>query len=254
MYRRKRVLCFFLTLLVCFSSSFLHGCSEKNSSYPLPWYYASGHIICIGDSLTAGAYYSEAHPGVEIEQSYPYYLSRMLAAEVTNAGYSGYSMSEWYLEHAEDYDWRDYDTALIWLGTNRAPTDTLAEDVLPFSDPADFAETETGYYCRLLEEIRRENPECMIVLLNLFASKDDVEEGNRAISAIADRYELLLLDMSDLGNEEHPELHIGSERNPHFGKAGNLYIAARIVEFLQAFYEKNPLRCEFGIIPSGNCQ
>ena len=249
---KKRVLCLFLVFFVWLSLLSLSGCSKKTGPVILPWYYASGRIICIGDSLTAGAYFGETCSAVEIEQNYPYYLSRMIEADVTNAGYSGYSASEWYLEYAAAYDWKDYDTAIIWLGTNHAPADTLAEDVLPFSDPADYAETETGYYCRLLEDIRHDNLGCMIILLNIFASKDDIEEGNRAISAIAERYNLLLLDMSDLGNAEHPELHVGSAQNPHLGKAGNLYVADRIVDFLQAFYGEDPLRCEFGIVPAAN--
>ena len=232
----------------------LCGCggSDRGLS-PARWRYAPGNIICIGDSLTVGSYFGQAHSGETIRQNYPYYLARMLSAEVTVAAKGGYSASDWYAEFSESYDWKDYDTALIWLGTNYAPTDTLDTDVLPFSDPASFAETETGYYCRIIEEIRRENPGCLIFLMTIFASKSDVEEANRAIAAIAAHYDLPVIDMSGLDAPTHPELHAGSNQNPHFGKAGNLYIASRLVDAFQTYFEENAVRSEYGItiLPEG---
>ncbi len=225
----------------------LSGCEKKSPAETPRWQYAVGPVICVGDSLTEGAYFGEKYSAVLIDQNFPYYLSRMLNTEVVNAGKSGYSASDWYPECFAQYDWSKYSTAFIWLGTNYAPTDTLEEDVLAYSDPESYAETETGYYCRLIEGIRRENPECSIVLLNIFASESDVEEANRAIAAIAAHYGLLLIDVSDLGAPEHPELHAGSDQNPHFGKAGYICVASRVVDALQAYFAEDPMRCEFGI-------
>ena len=212
-----------------------------------PWRYAAGRVICVGDSLTAGSYFGREMGGVSIEQNYPHYLARMLNAEVTNAGFGGYSASDWYEKKIDEYDWSACDTVIVWLGTNFGPTDTLATDVLPYADSADYVETETGYYCRILDRIRAENPDCLILLVNVFASKSDVEETNRAIAAIAGHYALPLADMSDLGAPEHPELHAGSDMNPHFGKAGNLLVASRIADTLEAWFAADPLRCEYGI-------
>ncbi len=209
--------------------------------------YAAGRVICVGDSLTEGSCFGQDLDGAAIEQSYPCYLARMLSAEVCNAGHAGCSASAWYAAYADACDWRGYDTVILWLGTNEGPTDTLAEDVLPFSDPADYAQTETGFYCRLIEKIRGENPDCLILLLNVYASKGDVEEANRAIAAIAERYALPLLDMSDLGAPEHPEYHAGSAQNPHLGKTGNLVVASRIVDALQRWFAADPARCEYGL-------
>ena len=220
---------------------------EAEKPAPVPWRYAAERVICVGDSLTAGSYFGGETGGASIRQNYPYYLSRMLSAEVTNAGFAGYSASDWYQKKIDDYDWGAYDTVIVWLGTNLGPTDTLETDVLPYSDSAAYAETETGYYCRILDRIRAENPDCLILLVNVFASKSDVEETNRAIAAIAEHYGLPLVDMSDLGAPEHPELHAGSDMNPHFGKAGNLLAASHIADTLEAYFAADPLRCEYGI-------
>lgn len=238
----------YIAAALLLAMALLCGCGggDKGLS-PASWRYAAGNIICIGDSLTVGSYFGQEHSGETIRQNYPYYLARMLSAEVTTAAGAGYSASDWLAHFSGAYDWTDYDTALIWLGTNYAPTDTLDTDVLPFSDASSFAETETGAYCRIVEEIRRENPGCKIFLLTVFASKSDVGEANRAIAAIAAHYDLPVIDMSGLGAPDHPELHAGSNQNPHFGKTGNLYIASRIVDALQTYFEENVARCEYGV-------
>lgn len=209
--------------------------------------YAAGRILCIGDSLTSGACFSGELGGADTEQRYSYYLGRMLNAEVTTVALAGISASDWYERFADEVDFAAFDTVVVWFGTNYGPADTLKEDVLPFEDPADFAPTQTGWYCRLIETIRAQNPDCLILLLNVFASKDEVETVNRGIEAIAAHYGLPVADMSDLGAPEHPELHAGSNQNPHFGKTGNIVVASRICDALETWFTADPYRCEYGV-------
>ena len=147
--------------------------------------YAAGRVLCIGDSLTSGTCFGSGLGGADTEQRYAYYLGRMLNAEVDVAAVPGYSASDWYERFADELDFSAYDTVTIWFGTNSGPLDTLAEDVLPHTDPADYAPTETGWYCRIIEKIRAQNPDCLILLLNVYASKDEVEAVNRGVAAIA---------------------------------------------------------------------
>ncbi len=211
--------------------------------------FAAGRVLCIGDSLTSGTCFGSGLGGAETEQRYAYYLGRMLNAEVATVSVPGFSASDWYGRFAGEVDFSAYDTVTVWFGTNNGPADTLTDDVLPFADPADFAPTETGWYCRIIEKIRAENPDCLILLLNVFASKDDAEEVNRGIAAIAAYYGLPVADMSDLGAPEHPELHAGSDQNPHFGKTGNIVVASRICDALETWFLENPARCEYGVRP-----
>lgn len=213
---------------------------EANES----WAFALDKVICIGDSLTQGAYVTDEKNGV-ISQSYPVYLERMLSTSVTNAGQSGFSASDWYNKKAGEYDFTEYNTAIIWLGTNEGYSDTLAEDVEPFKDYQDFAETETGYYCKIIELIKEQNPDCLILLMNIYASKGDVEISNRVIDKIAQRYDLHVIDTSSL-NMEQKQLHAG-RTNPHFGKAGNIAVARLIVEDVGEWLSAAPIRCDFGL-------
>ena len=213
------------------------------------WTQSMWKILCIGDSLTSGANYNEewgaeTSPGASIDENYPRMLGRMLNGETTNAGFSGYSASTWWNAKKNTYTFANYDTFIIWLGTNNGLTDTLDTDVNPYTDYNDFAETETGYYCKIIEKIKAENESCLIVLTKVFASKGSKATTNLVIDKIAQKYGLPVIDNSDLGASTHPELHVGIP-NPHFGKAGNAFIANRYIVELGKWFAENPLRCEF---------
>ena len=210
------------------------------------WAYAMGKILCIGDSLTEGTYFGAGMDGAAIEQNYPYYLGRMLNTEVVNAGVSGYSASDWYIEKAGDYDYTDYDTVIIWLGTNNGLTDTLDTDVDPFGGYNDFAETETGYYCRIIETVKDANPYARIVLMNIFATKGDVKTTNETINKIAAKYDLHVIDTKSLSMDKNTDLHAGL-KNPHFGKGGNIAAARLIIRDMGNYFAERPLRCEYGV-------
>lgn len=214
------------------------------------WSVAMWKVLCIGDSLTSGASYREewgevAPTGASIDQNYPRMLGRMLNGEVTNAGFSGYSASTWYNNKIGEYNFANYDTFIIWLGTNNGLTDTLDADVNSHSDYHDFATTETGYYCKIIEAIKEQNNDCLIVLTKVFASKGNVATTNVVIDKIAEKYNLPVIDNSDLSHTARPELHCNTN-NPHFGKAGNAYIANRYIERLGEWFEDDPTRSEFG--------
>ena len=229
---------------------------QQSSGYFNYWAFNLWKILCIGDSLTSGANYAEewgelAPAGSSIDQNYPRILGRMLNAEVTNGGKSGYSASDWYLKMISQYDLSKYDTFIIWLGTNNGLTDTLDTDVNPYTDYNDFADTETGYYCKIIEKIKADNPSCLIVLTKIFASKGNYITTNIVIDKIAEKYGLPVIDNSDLGHIERPDLH-ANVVNPHFGKAGNIFIANRFVEELGKWFEQDHLRSEYGYSPRTN--
>ena len=226
----------------------LDALSAKQTAMESPNYaYALDKILCIGDSLTAGAYYAGGWNGSSIRQNYPQALYRMLrSTSVTNAGTSGYSASDWYTKRISTFNYADYDSCIIWLGSNFGLTDTLAEDVEAYDSYADYATTQTGYYCKIIETILEQNPGIFLVLCTVYSSKSDVAETNRVIAKIAEKYGALLIDMSDLTIANYPELHAGVS-NIHLGKAGNIFVAHRICSALRDYFAQDPLKCEFGM-------
>ena len=229
--------------------------TNNNLSY---WSYAISKCIMIGDSLTSGAYPTEewgadAQPNDSIAQNIPYYLKRMLNLDsMTNSGKSGFSASNWYISRIQNqptlYNFAEYDCVFVWLGTNNGLTDTLDTDVTPYTDYNDYATTETGYYCKILSRIREQNSDCLIVLSKVFASKGDVTITNAVIDKIASKYNCLVVDNSDLTVNNHPELHVNNtDNNPHFGKAGNIFVANRYTSEISKYLGESPIRCEFGM-------
>lgn len=204
-------------------------------TYSSKWAYNLWKVLCIGDSLTSGASYAEAwgevgQTGKSIDQNYPRILGRMINAEVTNGGVSGYSASNWYTDEASKYNFADYDTFIIWLGTNNG---------LDYED-------EEQYFRNLINKIKADNTSCLIVLTKIFAcSKGTVAGTNAIIDTIAEEYELPVIDNSDISHSQRPDLH-ANVANPHFGKAGNIFIANRYVEELGKWFEADHLRSEYG--------
>lgn len=212
--------------------------------------YSIENVLCIGDSLTSGAYYANNFNGTSIKQNYPYYLGRMINGNVTNAGKSGWSASRWYNEHINSYQYADYDTIIIWLGTNYGcntmPTDEEIAGFTPDSFESEATANQSLYLIKIIETIRAQNSDCHILLCNVFASKTSVQDNNSVVLQIAEKYGLQHVDMSDLGSSNYPALHAGIA-NPHFGKAGNMFIANRLLKAINDYILENPTRAEFGI-------
>ena len=235
--------------------------------------YAVCRPLFIGGSLTEGALPTSSwgDKGVAImKENFPYMFGRMTGAVIKNEGHSGYSASNWWLDfvsttgsYVDIHDSKvmpcritdkpafdEYDTIFIWLGTNYGYTDTLDTDVNPYTDYNDFANTETGFLCKIIEKIKEAtHGESLIVLSKIFVTKSDglnPTTSNIVIEKIAQKYGCLLVDNSDLSYAKHPELHMNIN-NPHFGKAGNLFLANRYIKELYSYFSEDVLRCEFGI-------
>lgn len=78
-------------------------------------------IICLGDSLTEGDYGVFGKRGIANvhERNYPYFLGKLLNAQVINYGKCGYTSSD-YLKFYKDgnVDVSDADVIIVMIGTN----------------------------------------------------------------------------------------------------------------------------------------
>ena len=210
----------------------------------LDYNYLLNKVMCIGDSLTAGAYFDSEHSGATVKENYPYYLSKMNRFESINAGTSGISASGWYENKRTLYPISECDTFVIWLGTNNGYTDTLEEDTAS-GDYNTYATTETGYYCKIIEYIKEQRPNANIFLCKIFASKGNVTTSNLVLDKIAVKYNLPIINMNDgtlydntYQSELHKLLHPYGN-NVHFGKIGNLTVARKIGDFINEYINNN---------------
>ncbi|MBE6599268.1 MAG: hypothetical protein E7638_07500 [Ruminococcaceae bacterium] len=141
-------------------------------------------IACLGDSLTEGDYGPLTSYGGRRFENYPYYLSRLTGAEVTNYGRCGASSSSYLAEHFAkgDVDVSDSDVILLMLGTNKG----LASGSGYYAD-----------YCTIVDRILAEKkPGAKLILITPpsattdptkinYGYMDNVLSANEAVRAIA---------------------------------------------------------------------
>ena len=173
--------------------------SEVNSDYNKWVYSFVDKCICIGDSVTEGHVYdyprTKANGDVLKQQSYPTRLAKLTGWEIENAGFSGISAIDWWKNKLNNYQYTDYEIAIIELGYNGGLTDTLDVDVEPYGAYAEYAETNTGCYCKIIEAIKERNPN-MFIVLNISSLMKEGSANSTVIKKIAERYSLPYIDLS----------------------------------------------------------
>lgn len=118
----------------------------------------------------------------------------MTGWEITNGGQAGITTKEWYDEKFNNYNMADYQFFLMELGYNGGLTDTLDTDVIPFENYEDFADTQTGNYCKIISKILSINPNAYIVLI-ISSSFNDTNAT--VVQKIGELYNLNVIDLRD---------------------------------------------------------
>lgn len=207
-------------------------------------------IIAIGDSLTQGSYTGY---DIHASQSYPSFLADMMGVNVENAGRAGWSTLQWWQGDAGSqkgfpyYDYTEYNAAVICLGTNGGLTDTLDVDVDPYNDYHDYANTNTGAYCKIIEGMRDQNSGLQIVLCTIWATGADLVVTNSVIKKIAAKYGLSVVDLT-LEFSTNFSAFRAVQGNIHLGRIGY----ARMADLIRIGLEKDVMAHPSGynFIPS----
>jgi len=192
----------------------------NNNDYVQLIPYVSAKIIAVGDSLTAGDFYPKGTnvSAGDTQKNYPYFLSRILNVPITNAGKSGATPLSWWAEVYPTINFANHDTMILWLGTNAGLTDTLETDVDPFSDYNDYAATNTGTYCKIIEAFISESNGGKVFLVTVGNSVTDA-----VIAKIATKYNLPVIDITYLLRSYSPEYF--NTNVVHRNTYGNLMVA-----------------------------
>lgn len=212
--------------------------------------YYMRNVLFVGDSLTAGYYY-DGSKYIVAKENYPFYFSRMIDGNGTNVSESGYSAMDWYKKYnATDYS--KFDTAIVWLGTNKGLTNTVEEDTTD-----GFSETQTGYYCRIINDMIEKNPNIRIFLGTVYAvgagSVGNKLTTNLTINAVAQKYISNVVGVVDndggnlYGETSNPLYHPFAKINGdalHFGKIGNLHLAEHWLNEIKKIIENNEEKME----------
>ena len=184
---------------------------------------AFGTAVCIGDSVTEGVGSVSDYTRIK-NYSYPTRLSKMTGWTIENGGKAGLTALEWWQQIFKNYDYSQYQVALIELGLNSGLTDTLETDCAG-DDYTKYADTNTGGYCKIIEGIKAQNEDAFIVLVisvSMGSSTADV------IKKIGKKYSLPIIDLTDrtymnlAESKYHPVLSGGSIDYIHLNMMGYL--------------------------------
>lgn len=162
------------------------------------------NIVCIGDSLTEGDLGADPYASAQniTPYNYPYWMCRYLDCIVTNKGKSGYTTIQAWENVVQNIDFTGVNTIIIMLGSNGGLTDTIDTDCPDNTPYTQYANTNTGDYCKIIEYTMEQAPNTQIILCTPpHISKIRGNKRTTTIQAaavvrkIADRYELPLIDM-----------------------------------------------------------
>ena len=194
-------------------------------------------IACLGDSLTEGDYGPITSYGGRRHENYPYFLSRLTGAEVTNYGRCGASSSSYLAEHynAGDIDISDSDVILLMLGTNKG----LAGTSQYYRD-----------YRTLVEKILADKrPDALLILITPpsatrdsskinFGYMNNVYNSNKSVKEIAKAKGLICFDAYNQSpiQPETEDLYQSFD-GLHMNAEGYLVFAEYIAETLSQYVD-----------------
>lgn len=224
----------------------IDGKEYKENSYILS---ALSNVICIGDSVTQGI--GSAPTGEEAyNYSYPTRLAKMTDWTIENAGFGGITSLQWWQNKFANYDYSQYQLAIIELGYNGGLTDTLETDCAG-NDYTAYADTNTGAYCKIIEGIKAANPNMIIVLIISSAMQTS---GNtyKVIGDIGEKYSLPVINLTDPSyiDLNVPEYHDTASDYIHFNALGYIAKAKYIHAGLTDYFINNQSVLTTAIITS----
>lgn len=177
----------------------------------------------IGDSLTRGDY---GDGKGEHDYNYPCAFGRLTGIETANLGISGQTAKSWYTNKDNWADGRQdfskYDLFFILLGQNGGLSGNL--------DSSD--DSNAGYYCKIIEDIKLASPLGFIFLLTIpHNGSDSVNNAkNEIIKQISAKYNLPILDLreSSLLTIGNMPIYQPYDKVLHYGKVGALTLASEV--------------------------
>lgn len=202
----------------------------------------SNAVFC-GDSLTYGQAYTSATSSYQNYYNYPYFMKKLLNLDtIEEYARGGATATSWWNRFNENITSTD-SIYFVWLGTNSNFTDTVSTDCAG-DDYTQYAETETGYYGKILGKIKS-LPGNKIVMLNIryAGSGGNVNTNNKVINDLATKFDAVVVDVknSDAWTNNNYHTIDGYVNAVHFNTIGNNYIANVVNNTLQKAITDDPL-------------
>lgn len=196
---------------------------DKKIEFPLNILSAFSNITCCGDSLTYSQVYTGENTQRKAYRSYPQILASLIGSTVVELATPGYTATTWYHNYKNDISSKTNQLAIIYLGTNEGLTETVDSDADPNVDPADWADTNTGNYCKMVNDFINAN--ARVLIIKCYATSGtgsaDIEHTNNALVTIASRFGCAIVDNPKLVDNKYHEFPDGTGYNgTHYNDFG----------------------------------
>lgn len=202
----------------------------------------SNAVFC-GDSLTYGQAYTSATSSYQNYYNYPYFMKKLLNLDtIEEYARGGATATSWWNRFNEEIKSTN-SIYFVWLGTNSNFTDTVATDCAG-DDYTQYAETETGYYGKILGKIKSLSGNKIVMLNTRYAGGGgNVNTNNKVINDLATKFDAIVVDVknSDAWTNNNYHTINGYVNAVHFNTIGNNYIANVVNNTLQKAITDDPL-------------
>ena len=186
-------------------------------------------LLCLGDSITNGDYGSEPEGTAnDHDENYPYFLSKKFGCEVVNEGRNGGTAISCWNGVIKNVALDNIDAVVIMFGANGSITNTLATDVEPYVGYENYALTQCGAMCKIIEYIYEKKPNISIFVctppqagIKRQAYRDRIIASQEGVKSIAKRYHIPLIDVyNEAGVSDWTQDVLQPIDNLHFGAVG----------------------------------
>lgn len=202
----------------------------------------SNAVFC-GDSLTYGATYTDASHNYRNYYNYPYYIKKLLNLDsIEEYARSGATATSWW-NRFKDNIVSNNSIYFVWLGTNSAFTDTVDTDCAG-NDYTQYADTEVGYFGKILGKISSLDGNKIILLNNFVTGGGNVNTNNKVINDLATKFNAIVVDIKNSDAYTNHDYHTqnGYYNAVHFNSVGNQYIANLVNNKIQEKMNKDPMK------------
>lgn len=163
-------------------------------------------VIFLGDSTTQGLISDYGNTADKSGGGYivynvltcstPLFFHKLTGIKTYNAGHSGWTAKTWWHNWKDSFPIEDVNLFFMEFCYNGGLTDTLDTDVEPYSDYNDYADTNTGCFCKIIEYIYSFNPNAYIVpVISSNRNAAEVNNSGVVVAKIAQKYGLNYIDL-----------------------------------------------------------
>ena len=185
-------------------------------------------IILCGDSLFNGQVYTGQSQSRTARKKCGEVMQSLTGVTTTTYATNGYSSTDWWTAYNANIN--EDGLYIVFLGTNGGLTRTVSTDCAG-SDLTQFANTNTGNYGKILQKIKDNNYNA--VLVQCYATSANLQNTRDAIDELSAKFGYPVISLDGFANEDifHYYPHQTTNKNQvHMNDYGYAYMANWIIK------------------------